>query len=58
MEKIQAFNQANPEIGITSQTLRQSMRSRMRYSAQAEGGIVLNRRLEARARERARFGGE
>ena len=48
LAKIQAFNKANPEVAISSSSLRASMRSRARYSARAEGGIVLNPKLSAR----------
>ena len=58
MQKIRTFNQAHPEIAITGQGLRTSLRARARYSARAEGGVVLNRRLESRAMEEARFGAE
>lgn len=55
LEKIRRFNTANPELPITGYGLRRSTRDRMRYSARAEGGIVLDRRLARRAREQARF---
>jgi hypothetical protein len=58
VRKVQSFNRTNPEIAITNATIRRSIRDRMRYSQRAEGGIVLNRRLERRTRESARFGGE
>ena len=53
--KIAAFNAKHPEIAITGQTLRRSMIARMRYSQRAESGIVVNPRLEAKARASARF---
>ncbi|MCD9088736.1 PLxRFG domain-containing protein [Stenotrophomonas sp. SY1] len=52
MEKILAFNKTNPEVAISSSSIRASMKSRARYSANAEGGIVLNPKLAARMRER------
>lgn len=55
LEKIRAFNKANPELPITGDTIRRSIRDRLRYSARAEGGIILDRRLARRAREQARF---
>lgn len=54
-EKIRAFNQAQPEVGISMGTIRRSLESRMRYSSRAEGGVVLNPKLAERAREQARF---
>ncbi len=48
LSKIGAFNQANPELAITSSGLQQSIKNRARYSARAEAGIVLNPKLEAR----------
>lgn len=51
MEKIHAFNQQYPEIAIKSDSLRQSLRARARYSAQADGGISLNKHLAPRLRE-------
>lgn len=48
MEKILAFNKTNPEVAISSSSIRTSMKSRARYSANAEGGIVLNPKLSAR----------
>ncbi|WP_313033330.1 PLxRFG domain-containing protein [Stenotrophomonas acidaminiphila] len=48
MEKIRAFNRANPEVAISASSIRASMKSRAGYSAKAEGGIVLNPKLSAR----------
>lgn len=50
-EKIRAFNKSNPEVAISSDSIRASMKSRARYSAKAEGGIVLNPKLAARLKE-------
>lgn len=50
LEKIRAFNRTNPEVAVTPESIRASIKSRTRYSAQAEGGIVLNKKLAARAR--------
>lgn len=58
LAKIRAFNTANPEIPITMSTIERSLRGRARYSAKAEGGIVVNKRLEQRARDAARFAAE
>lgn len=57
LQKIAKFNRVNPEIPITMATIERSLRGRARYSAKAEGGIVVNRRIEQRAREAARFAG-
>jgi hypothetical protein len=48
MEKIRAFNRANPEVAISASSIRASMKSRAGYSAKAEGGILLNPKLSAR----------
>lgn len=45
---IQKFNSTHPEIGITTATIRRSLLSRAKYSEKAEGGIILNRRLESK----------
>jgi hypothetical protein len=48
IQKIQAFNRANPELAITSASIARSIQSRARYSAKAEAGIVINPKLAAR----------
>lgn len=58
LEKMRAFNQANPELAISAETLRRSLKSRMRYSQRAEDGIIVNPKLEARVRGAVRFNGE
>lgn len=50
MQKIAAFNQAHPEVPITRPVLQSSLRQRARLSAQAQHGIILNKRLENAAR--------
>ena len=55
--KIQAWNTKHPAMGITLDTIRRSLASRMRYSARAESGVVLDRRIAEDAREQARFSG-
>lgn len=50
-KRIAAFNRKNPEIAITGKSMVASLRSRARYSAKAEGGIVLNRKIAGRVRE-------
>jgi len=52
MEKVRAFNKANPELAISSDSIRASLKSRARYSAKAEAGIVINPKLAARLKER------
>lgn len=54
-DKIMEWNAANPELGITMATIRRSLESRMRYSARAEGGVVLDARIAEQARAQARF---
>lgn len=49
--QIQRFNATYPEIAITTRGIRQSLAARARYSADAENGITLNRRLAARVHE-------
>lgn len=51
LEAIRAFNGKWPELGITAKTLRSSLASRARYSAQAENGIMLNKKIAGRIRE-------
>jgi N12 class adenine-specific DNA methylase len=53
LESIDAFNRANPDYPITGDTIRQSMRSRLRYSDQTEGGVRLNPKLNERLRREA-----
>jgi hypothetical protein len=48
LEHIQRFNTANPEVGITTGTITRSIQARARYSAKAEGGMVLNPKLAGR----------
>lgn len=47
------WNRKFPEIAIDNRGLRASLSSRARYSAQAEQGIVLNRRIADRVRAAA-----
>lgn len=53
LEKIKAFNRAFPKIAINRQGLRDSIRSRMRYTAETVDGLRLDRRLRYLARENA-----
>ncbi len=50
LQRIAKFNQTNPEARISMLTLRDSLRQRARISAQADNGVVLNRRIAARVR--------
>lgn len=52
--KIKAFNRAQPTIPITLRSIRTSVRGRKRYSAQAEHGVAVNRKL-AQARDAGAF---
>lgn len=49
--KIQAFNSKNPEVAISSASIRRSIQARARYSAKAEAGMVINQKLKARLTE-------
>lgn len=54
MEQIREFNARFPEYPITSDTIRQSARSKLRAQERSEFGITLNQRLNDRLRaERA-----
>lgn len=55
IEKMRAYNRANPDHAITPATIRRSMKSRERYAARATGGIVLNPKLQPRVMEAVRF---
>lgn len=48
LAKIRDFYKVNPELAITSSGLQQSIKNRVRYSARAEAGIILNPKLAAR----------
>jgi hypothetical protein len=50
MESIRAFNKKWPEIAITRNTLQSSIVSRARYSAAAENGIQLNKKIATRVK--------
>ena len=51
LTEIQAFNAAYPMHPITGDSLRRSIRSRQRTSAQTDGGVRINPRLLGAARE-------
>lgn len=48
IDSISRFNQANPEVGITADTIRRSLRSRAQASAESVHGVRLSPRLRAR----------
>jgi hypothetical protein len=50
LKQIHAFNEQFPEIALKSDSIRQSMRARARYSAQSEGGVFINKKLAPRLR--------
>lgn len=50
LTKIQAFNQKYPEIAIRMSNLHASLRQRARFSAEADNGIRLNKKLANRVR--------
>jgi Inorganic Pyrophosphatase/ADP-Ribosyltransferase in polyvalent proteins/Large polyvalent protein associated domain 39/Large polyvalent protein-associated domain 3 len=50
LAKIQAFNQKYPEIAIRMSNLHASLRQRARFSAEADNGIRLNKKLANRVR--------
>lgn len=52
MEKMTQFSRTYPERAITGEGLRRSLLQRARYSAQAQGGVVIPARLRARLQER------
>lgn len=56
LEKITSFNEKYPAIGISSRTLRNSLRSRQKYSEKAVNGIVISDKVGAVARQAGRFG--
>ena len=51
LAKIQDFNAKYPEIAIRPGTIRESMRMRAQRTAQADNGIMLNRKLAGRVRQ-------
>lgn len=57
-KKIEAFNRANPEIGITAGQIRRSLQAREKYSERAVAGIVLNPKLAAKVKARVGFAEE
>jgi len=53
MDAINAFNAANPDYPITGDTIKRSLRARMRASEEMEGGIRINPRIDQRLRDGA-----
>jgi hypothetical protein len=55
MDEIQAdiedFNQKNPEVEITYETLQRSLRSRQEAEAETEHGIRIGKKLKGRLSE-------
>lgn len=51
IERIQAFNQVNPEIAISALSLRQSMVNRARASAETVHGVKLAKKVNAAVRQ-------
>lgn len=56
MERIHAFNAQYPEIAIKSESLRQSLRARARYSSEQQGGVAVNKKLRPRLGEMTGLG--
>lgn len=52
LELIHKFNAEYPEIALSSQSIRQSLNARARYSAQAQHGVFINKKLAPTLRER------
>ncbi len=52
LAKIRTFNKAWPQIAIDSASLNRSITGRARYSAQAENGVMLNKRLRGQLVDR------
>lgn len=51
LEQIRKFNRAWPQIALTPDSIRRSMRARAKYDRQAENGIMLNRKIAGRVRD-------
>ena len=52
LAKIRDFNRAWPQIAIDSASLNRGISGRARYSAQAENGVMLNKRLRGQLVDR------
>jgi Large polyvalent protein associated domain 39 len=53
--KIREFNRAHPGAAISTQTLRQSLKSRQKFSDRAMNGIAVSPKLRGELSERLRF---
>lgn len=58
LAKIRDFNRAWPQIAIDSASLNRGISGRARYSAQAENGVMLNKRLRGQLVDRVTPGGD
>jgi len=54
-QKINDWNRKNRDLRIDHDTLRRSLAQRARYSDRATAGIVVDKRVEKKAREQGRF---
>ncbi|HSX21492.1 MAG TPA: PLxRFG domain-containing protein [Gaiellaceae bacterium] len=52
LDLIHHFNDEYPEIALSSQSIRQSLNARARYSQQAEHGVFINKKLAGTLRDR------
>jgi len=48
LAKIHAFNTQYPEIALASNSIRQSLRARARYTANSDSGVFINKKLAPR----------
>ena len=48
VEKMRAFSTSYPELAITGESIERSLTSRARASANAENGVIIDRRIRAR----------
>lgn len=55
MQQIRAFNRGTPELAIDMATIRRSLQARARYTGRASDGIIVNPRIEQKARAQGRF---
>lgn len=55
LARIRRWNSEVPQLAVDRDTIDRSLRQRARYSGRAVAGTVVDRRIEAQAREQARF---
>lgn len=55
LARIRRWNSEVPQLAVDRDTIYRSLRQRARYSGRAVAGTVVDRRIEAQAREQARF---